>query len=130
HNLRWSQAVSVERMVMSGAAVNVPKRGAITPRISALPASADPDPVTISADSLATLPTLDLGDHWQFSAQLIKQREVDSLIDGIETLAQQEAESVDKLAGLAAVSGANVIFPNDRETAADLEAGDIFNASD
>lgn len=126
----WENAVSVRRERLTGSSVNVPKLGALTPRSAAMDADADPAPLVLDADTLANLPILDLGDHMQVADEVIMHRDVDTVRDIGISLAQHEAESLDLIAGNAALAGSNVIFGGNKADAASLLAGDTFDASD
>lgn len=130
HYMVWENIVTRRDALTVGANVEIPKNGAIAVDGATLPTNDDPTPATLT-ESNATIAVAEKGKHAIISRETIRQKDMDTIKDKSQVLADHMAQTIDYLGGTAAVASANILYVAGKTGVNDLDdATDVMSAND
>lgn len=127
----WPNCVAPNnaRYNVRGKSVSFPKLEALTPVVDELDATENPASANL-ADDLAEVILREYGLPVDLQKKVLKTSQIDAIRDIVRALTQNQAESVDAIAGVAALGGTAVRYADGVANNAGLLAGSIFDRNE
>lgn len=129
--LVWPGLVPPEREddIDSGTGVTYPILGAITPTSTALSADVNPSSIDLS-DTVATITVGEYGNPAHLANQIGRQSKTQAVQAVVDAITQNQAESVDLIAGTRAVAGTVIRIADGAANVAALAVANIMDRNE